>query len=46
MRSFGRDMPPGELSAPAPPDWMNERLKNAFDVTKENENVLAGFSAS
>jgi hypothetical protein len=46
VRSFGRDMPPGELSAPAPPDWMNEALKNAFDMTEEDKNVLAGFSAS
>jgi hypothetical protein len=46
VRSFGRDMPPGELSAPAPPDWMNEALKNAFDIIDENNNVLAGFSAS
>jgi len=34
------------LSAPAPPDWMNEALKNAFDMTEEDKNVLAGFSAS
>jgi hypothetical protein len=46
VRSFGRDMPPGELSTPAPPDWMNEALKNAFDMTEEDKNVLAGFSAS
>ena len=46
VRSFGRDMPPGELSAPAPPDWMNETLKNAFEMNDEDENVLAGFSAS
>jgi hypothetical protein len=46
VRSFGRDMPPGELSAPAPPDWMNEKLKNAFEMTDEDKNVLAGFSAS
>jgi DNA polymerase type B, organellar and viral len=46
VRSFGRDMPPGELSAPAPPDWMNQALKNAFDMTEEDKNVLAGFSAS
>jgi hypothetical protein len=46
VRSFGRDMPPGEMSAPAPPDWMNERLKNAFEMNDEDKNVLAGFSAS
>jgi hypothetical protein len=39
-------MPPGELSAPAPPDWMNETLKHAFETTEEDKNVLAGFSAS
>jgi hypothetical protein len=46
VRSFGRDMPPGELSAPGPPDWMNEALKNAFEMTDEDKNVLGGFSAS
>jgi hypothetical protein len=46
VRSFGRDMPPGELSAPAPPDWMNEALRNAFDLAEEDKNVLAGFSSS
>jgi hypothetical protein len=46
VRSFGRDMPPGELSWPAPPDWMNETLKNAFEMNDEDKNVLSGFSAS
>ena len=39
-------MPPGELSAPAAPDWMSEALRNAFDMTEEDKNVVAGFSAS